>query len=768
MSCVACRSRKLGCDRQRPLCAACGKSNRECTYLERRTVVRRRPKTLEERLALLEARLGIGVDMISASSESAATANGTEDTIQETDSHGKSSVKASDLSLNDGDDRLSSTTSQNRDCRSPMDEDFTSQEMICSRVEETLPPTEVYQELLQIYFDQIHPGIPMIHKQKFYTTMKLGPDSRPPLCLQFSILCLSSSVTPKYKRFGETFYQKARRYAEISEANGTDEAYTVYHAQCWLLIANFDAQRMHIKRAWMSVGKCIRLVQMIGLHRLDKHDSHTGVVPEAEGFIELEERRRTFWAVYITDRFAYKVSGWSMGMNEHEIFTHLPSSEYAFENDREETSISLADALASGGAATLSSPFAAVILATALLGHVSMHIYNSKKPNPSEKPGNCEFWAKHRELDRNILDTFMYLPDQFKVPAGAGNRNINFLNMTLQTATICLHQAAMKTARECHKNDFIIESMNRCIVAADAITTAARCIDRDDLSTVSFWSGSCLLMAGLVYCHDLRINCLPNMQSRPNLEFLKQLLEALGKFHSAAQYFESQLQVELNVLQGYQQHSASDGVRNQLDYSYPKDADPGTRSSRERATVTEKYHVWKVFGGLLQHDTDENWVVKEDDIARFPHPNKHVLDTKMQRQRSSPTHSSPGNEQTHGSHKPKVLLNQHDVTSVNGYDSQTITHNFRGPRGFEPWRGPTTGANWQWNSPASSTQDNRLDGRYEAPAHELFDPIFDNNNSMPQKSTVRVATDMTLRNEVHGLNSHLSQGNQSGAFDHEY
>ena len=184
------------------------------------------------------------------------------------------------------------------------------------------------------------------------------------------------------------------------------------------------------------------------------------------------------------------------------------------------------------------------------------------------------------------------------------------------------------------------------------------------------------------------------MQSRPNLAFLKQFLEALGKFHSVAQYFESQLQVELNVLQGYQQHSASDGVRNQPDYLYPKDADPGTRSSRERATSTETYHVLKLLGGLPQYDTDENWVVKENDIARFPHPNKHVLDTKMQRQRSSPTHGSPGIEQNRGSHKPKVLLNQHDVTSVNGYDSQTITHNFRGPRGFEPWQGLIWNADW--------------------------------------------------------------------------
>lgn len=97
--------------------------------------------------ALLEARLGMGIDMTSASSESPATVNEMEDTIQKIDSHGKSPVKTSDLSLNDGEDHLSSATSQNRDCSSPIDEDFTSQEIMYSRVEKILPPTEVQQEL---------------------------------------------------------------------------------------------------------------------------------------------------------------------------------------------------------------------------------------------------------------------------------------------------------------------------------------------------------------------------------------------------------------------------------------------------------------------------------------------------------------------------------------------------------------------------------------------------------------------------------------------
>ncbi|OAL54232.1 hypothetical protein IQ07DRAFT_668651 [Pyrenochaeta sp. DS3sAY3a] len=626
MSCVTCRSRKLRCDRQRPLCAACGKSNRECTYLERQTVVRRRSKakTLEARLALLEARLGMGIDMISGSSDSAATANGTEDTIQETDSHEKSSVKTSALSLNADDDYSSSTTSQNGDCSPPIDEHSTSQEiLVYSSVEEILPPAEVQQEL-------------------FYTTLKLGPDLGPPLCLQHSMWCLSSSVTPKYAGLCEGFHQKARRYAEISEAKlirmkGTDEAFTVYYAQCWHLVATFEAQRMYITRAWMSAGKCVRLVQMMGLHRIDKHGSYIGTIPKAKSFIELEERRRTFWAAYLSDRFASRCSGWPMAINEHEVWT---------------------------------------------------------KPNPSETPGHSEFWDKHRELDTSILNMFIHLPDQFKVPAGADDTSVVFLNMALHTATICLHQAAMKTALKYYKgNGFMVQSMNRCITAADAITMAARRIKRNDLSRVSLWSGFCLFMAGVVYCYDLKLNRLPYMQSQPSLVFLQQALGELGNFHSLAQFFKTQLKAEIVVLRGDQHHGAGGGTRKQLNSLRPKNTNCEPHSSNERATSMAEYHFSMILGGLLQHDTDDTWAVQEEDIDRFPHTNEHVLDTKLQRQRSdSRAQSSPGKEQNRGLQPVEVLPTQRDMTSINDYDLQNITTNFTTT--FTPWQGLTIDANW--------------------------------------------------------------------------
>lgn len=50
--------------------------------------------------------------------------------------------------------------------------DFTW-EMIGLGLEEPLPPQETIDELHQIYFEKVHPSIPMIHKYRYLAAMNL-------------------------------------------------------------------------------------------------------------------------------------------------------------------------------------------------------------------------------------------------------------------------------------------------------------------------------------------------------------------------------------------------------------------------------------------------------------------------------------------------------------------------------------------------------------------------------------------------------------------
>jgi hypothetical protein len=70
----------------------------------------------------------------------------------------------------------------------------------------------------------------------------------------------------------------------------------------------------------MTIGRMIRLVQMLSLHRLDSGaDPSTQMLPPPRDFIELEERRRTFWVAFHGDRWASSGTGWSMMIQEKEV-----------------------------------------------------------------------------------------------------------------------------------------------------------------------------------------------------------------------------------------------------------------------------------------------------------------------------------------------------------------------------------------------------------------------------------------------------------------
>jgi hypothetical protein len=69
------------------------------------------------------------------------------------------------------------------------------------------------------------------------------------------------------------------------------------------------------------VGRTVRLSQMLGLHRLDDENFHEkkNIMPPPKDWIELEERRRTFWAVFYGDRWASSGTGWPMIIDDDDV-----------------------------------------------------------------------------------------------------------------------------------------------------------------------------------------------------------------------------------------------------------------------------------------------------------------------------------------------------------------------------------------------------------------------------------------------------------------
>jgi len=529
IACIICRKRKLKCNGSKPSCSTCTRLGHSCAYDE----VRRKSgpkrgyvKALEERLSKFDTHFmahQIGILEIAKLiflTEQVETLLKTQDPtvttaeVTPTFTAGQGGVSGINLgSVPAGDFNVSNPAigivegvnadrwGFNGESPQPplndlgfgadmnmgmgLDDNTFTWEMIGLGLEEPLPPQETIDELHQIYFDKIHPSMPMIHKFRYLAAMNLAPSQRPPVALRYAMWTLAASVVEKFMDLKEHFYQRARKYVESDYLKGHGEhMISIAHAQTHALLASYEFKMMYFPRAWMSTGSAIRLCQMMGLHRLDGAGLDVKqCLPPPRDWTEREERRRTFWFAFCEDRYASIGTGWPMTIDEKDVLTDLPASDEAFEMSKPERTQSLADAMSPSGASKLSA-FAGVVLMACLFGRNLIHLH---RPDADDRDNdlNGEFWKRHRNMDNILLNTSLSLPSHLKLPNGLSNPNIVFTNMNIHTSTICLHQAAIYKADKNHLPASIsAESKVRCITAANEIASVMRMISHMDLSAV--------------------------------------------------------------------------------------------------------------------------------------------------------------------------------------------------------------------------------------------------------------------------------------------
>ncbi|KAM0215888.1 hypothetical protein ACHAPQ_002938 [Fusarium lateritium] len=562
LACMICRKRKLKCDGVRPSCSTCSRLGHTCAYDEQRRKSgpkRGYVKALEERLKQVETLLKTqeppqnipkNINVIAAPPQTASPINlsipnapmnliGDHNMDQQWNFPDKSPQPGTmddfnfNASLDMGMNNVGST--------------FTW-EMIGLGLEEPLPPQDTIDELHQIYFEKVHPSIPMIHKYRYLAAMNLAPNQRPPVCLRYAMWTLACTITDKFADLKDLFYRRARKYVEADYIKGYGEhMISIAHCQTHTLLASYEMKMMYFPRAWINTGSAIRLAQMTGLHRLDGTglDVKQCLAPPKD-WTEREERRRTFWMAFCQDRYASIGTGWPMTIDERDIMTNLPASEDAFNMSRPEQTQSLTECTSPMGAGKLSS-FGGIVLMACLFGRNLVHLH---RPDADDLDHdlNGPFWKRHRQMDNILLNTSLCLPPQLKLPTGLSNPNIVFTNMSIHTSTICLHQAAIfKAEKNKLPASVSAESKVRCITAANEIASIMRMISHMDLSTVNPFISFCLYVSARVFVQYLKSRP-DDSQTADSLRFLLSAMNALKRRNPLTESFLVQLDVDLEAL----------------------------------------------------------------------------------------------------------------------------------------------------------------------------------------------------------------------------
>ncbi|GAB1311227.1 Citrinin biosynthesis transcriptional activator ctnR [Madurella fahalii] len=570
LACMICRKRKLKCDGIKPSCSTCSRLGHTCAYDE----VRRKSgpkrgyvKALEERLKQVETLLKTQEISSSGSDGSkgmSISVDGGAKPPMNQRAAATANFGVTDPSIGIASGRDMDRWHFNADSPNGPMEDFNfnsgmgmgmsgvdnnfTWEMIGLGLEEPLPHQDTIDELHQIYFEKIHPSVPMIHKYRYLAAMNLAPAQRPPVCLRYAMWTLACAVTDKFQNLKGLFYQRARKYVESDYIKGYGEhMISVAHAQTHILLASYEFKWMYFPRAWMSTGSGVRLCQMIGLHRLDGAGLDVKqCLPPPRDWTEREERRRTFWMAFCLDRFASIGTGWPMTVDEKDILTNLPASDEAFELSRPEQTPSLQDAMSPAGAGKLSA-FGGIALMACLFGRNLVHLH---RPDVDDRDHdlNGEFWKRHRQMDNILLNTSLCLPAHLKLPNGLGNPSIVFTNMCIHTSTICLHQAAIfKADKNRLPASVSSESKVRCITAANEIASIMRMISHLDLSAMNPFISFCLYVSARVFVQYLKSRP-DDSQTADSLRFLLSAMNALKRRNPLTESFLVQLDVDLEAL----------------------------------------------------------------------------------------------------------------------------------------------------------------------------------------------------------------------------
>lgn len=266
-----------------------------------------------------------------------------------------------------------------------------------STTENFLPPPEVISELEDEYFRVFNPLFPILHAARYRAELDLPSVAQPPMYFRWGIWMLGALTLSAYAEQREAIYLRCRKCLEESEVMESQQSlWTLKGVQTWAMVATYEFSMMHYTRAWMSGGRASRLSSMLGLNKVDaKHTKFKSGMALPRDAIEAEERRRTFWAVYLGDRFSAVGTSFTGMLNDEDIMTNLPCSDEDWESGLCGRSCSLAEGMM--GQPLMMSSFALRAINGAIWGKYMAHLYRERDEDLFNYDG--AWWMRHRTLD---------------------------------------------------------------------------------------------------------------------------------------------------------------------------------------------------------------------------------------------------------------------------------------------------------------------------------------------------------------------------------
>ena len=180
---------------------------------------------------------------------------------------------------------------------------------------DALPPRALGQELIESYFERVHPFFPMIEEHKFWSTYLAADRKDGPwlalLNMVFALGSLAASTADNEAHY--VYFSRSRKHLTL-------ESFGSGNLEVLQALAIMSGYYMHYlnrpNEAHSLMGGTLRMATALGLHReyteVSKSSTtkHLNVVaPGEEDSISPEMRRRIWWSLFCLDSWASTTTG---------------------------------------------------------------------------------------------------------------------------------------------------------------------------------------------------------------------------------------------------------------------------------------------------------------------------------------------------------------------------------------------------------------------------------------------------------------------------
>jgi hypothetical protein len=172
------------------------------------------------------------------------------------------------------------------------------------------------QDVVDRYFANIHTWLPFISKKRMELTLS-NPGLE--LSLEFALLLLAMKLIIQIPSSGSQsvrspLYALTKRYFAMVESSGIISCQTL---QASILISAYEIGHAIYPAAYLTTGHSARLGHALGLN--DRDHAPQIHKKKASAWAEVEEVRRTWWAVMLLDRYV------NLGSRGHPLATDDPA-----------------------------------------------------------------------------------------------------------------------------------------------------------------------------------------------------------------------------------------------------------------------------------------------------------------------------------------------------------------------------------------------------------------------------------------------------------